>query len=136
MCYTSGPMKVIPARYAPQLFAILRIMTGLMFMMHGTAKLFAWPNGRGPVDLASRAGIAGIIETVGGAFLVVGFLTSVTAFICSGLMAFAYFLSHASGGFFPLVNKGELAVVYCFLFLFMSAYGPGAWSVDGRKGKR
>jgi putative oxidoreductase len=136
MCYISVPMKVIPARYAAQLFAILRIMAGLMFMMHGTAKLFAWPNGRGPVDLASRAGIAGLIETIGGEFIVIGLFTSVAAFLCSGLMAFAYFLSHASGGFFPLVNKGELAVVYCFLFLFMSAYGPGAWSVDGMRGRR
>lgn len=135
MCYTSGPMKVIPARYAPQLFAILRIMTGLMFMMHGTAKLFGWPGGRAPVDVGSRAGIAGLIETVGGVLLVIGLLTSVVAFICSGLMAFAYFLSHAPGGFLPLVNKGELAVVYCFLFLFMSAYGPGAWSVDGGRRK-
>ena len=129
-------MKVIPARFAPYLFAILRIMTGVMFMMHGTAKLFGWPTNRPPVDLASRAGIAGLIETIGGAMLVIGLLTSAVAFICSGLMAFAYFLSHAPDAFLPLVNRGELAVVYCFLFLYMSAYGAGAWSVDGMKRSR
>ena len=129
-------MKVIPARYAPYLFAILRIMAGLMFLMHGTAKLFSWPNGRGPVDLASRAGIAGLIEVICGILVVIGLFTSVAAFLCSGLMAFAYFLGHASNGFWPIVNKGELAAVYCFLFLFMAAYGPGAWSMDGRVRRR
>lgn len=122
-------------RYAGTLYALLRIIAGWMFMLHGTAKIFGWPGDRAPVELMTRAGVAGVIELVCGAMIVIGFLTSWAAFLSSGLMAFAYFIGHASGGFFPTVNKGELAVLYCFLWLYVAARGSGPLSVDAALAK-
>ena len=116
--------------YSPQLYAILRIVAGLMFMMHGTQKLFGWPGDGDTVELASLMGVAGIIEFVGGLMIVFGFLTSWAAFIASGEMAVAFFMSHFPQHWNPLVNQGELAVLYCFLFLYMASRGSGVWSVD------
>ncbi len=130
-------MERFLGRYDGFLYALLRVIAGWMFMMHGTSKVFGWPGVRPPVDLASVPGVAGIIELVGGAMIMIGLLTSIAAFISSGLMAFAYFMAHAPDGFFPTVNKGELAVLYCFLWLYMAARGSGQFSVDAvRHGSR
>ncbi|WP_276497145.1 DoxX family protein [Pontibacter litorisediminis] len=116
--------------YSPHLYALLRIVAGLLFAMHGTQKLFGWPGGGDTVELASQMGIAGIIELVGGLLIAFGFLTSWAAFIASGEMAAAYFIAHAPQAAWPIENQGEMAVVYCFLFLYMAARGAGIWSVD------
>ncbi|MBC5773033.1 DoxX family protein [Pontibacter sp. KCTC 32443] len=117
-------------RYSPHLYAILRIVAGLMFAMHGSQKLFGWPGDGNTVELASLYGLAGIIELVGGLMIAFGFLTDWAAFICSGEMAVAFFMAHFPQGPIPLLNQGELAVLYCFLFLYMAARGSGIWSVD------
>lgn len=134
-------MKTLPTRWAPALYAILRIMTGAMFALHGTAKLFGWPPGGRPPGptppLMSMFGIGGILELVCGTLIAIGLLTSLAAFIASGEMAVAYFVGHVmghGGELNPLVNKGELAVLYCFLFLYVAARGSGIWSVDGAAG--
>jgi putative oxidoreductase len=119
--------------WAPRVRAILRIVTGIMFMMHGTQKMFGWPipphGGQSP-PITSIYGVAGIIEIVCGALIAIGLLTRFAAFLASGEMAVAYFMAHAKSSFWPLENQGELAVVYCFLFLYFVFSGAGAWSVD------
>ena len=122
-------------RYDGYLYAVLRIVAGWMFWLHGTAKIFGWPGDRAPVELMTRSGVAGILEVVCGALIMIGLATPWAAFIASGLMAFAYFLAHASGGFFPTLNKGELAVLYCFLWLYVAARGSGPLSIDALRGK-
>ena len=118
-------------RFSEIAYALLRVIAGLMFAMHGTQKLFNFPaGGQGPVQIASLPGVAGIIEVVGGLLIAVGFLTSFAAFICSGEMAVAYFMVHAPNGFWPVVNQGELAALYCFVFLYMATRGGGLYSVD------
>jgi len=123
-------MEKYLGRYTPQLFAILRIVAGLMFAMHGTQKLFGWPGGKGPVDMPIMK-LAGGIELVGGILIAIGFLAGWAAFLASGQMAVAYFKVHAPDGVWPILNHGELAVLYCFLFLYIAAHGAGTWSVDG-----
>lgn len=122
--------------WAPRLLSILRIMTGLLLLQHGTAKLFKVPviPTFANLSLTSLPGIAGILELVGGVLIILGLFTRPTAFILSGMTAFAYFIAHAPRGFYPILNGGELAVLYCFVFLYLAAAGPGPWSVDaGRK---
>jgi len=118
-------------------YAAMRIVIGLLFLFHGLQKVFGM-YGREAVPLISRAGAAGIIELVGGVLVMIGLFTSPVAFICSGEMAFAYFLAHAPSGFWPIVNRGELAALYCFVFLYISARGAGPASLDrivrGKKG--
>jgi len=120
--------------WSPQLLSILRIIAAFLFIQAGTAKLFAFPAavmpGGGTAPLASLPGVAGLLETVGGALLLVGLFTRPVAFILSGLMAFAYFIGHAGNGFWPVLNGGAPAVFYCFLWLFFSAVGAGPWSLD------
>ncbi len=125
-------MEIKTGHFAPRAFAVLRIIAGLLFATHGWQKLFGLPGGPAAVELASLAGAAGIIELLTGVLIAVGFLADYAAFLASGTMAFAYFMVHAPLGFLPVVNKGELAVLYCFLFLFIAAHGSGAWSVDAR----
>ena len=109
----------------------MRIVIGLLFACHGSQKLLGWPPGGPPGALPPLMVVAGIIELVGGLLIAIGFLTGWAAFIASGEMAVAYFTAHAPrGGPIPLVNKGELAVVYCFIFLFIAAHGAGIWSID------
>ena len=122
-------------RYTPPLFAILRIVAGLMFAMHGTQKLFGWPGNKGPLDMPIMK-FAGGIELVTGVLIAIGFLAGWAAFFASGEMAIAYFQQHQPGGLWPIVNQGELAVLYCFLFLYIAAHGAGTWSVDGARRKR
>ncbi len=117
--------------YTAQLLSILRIMSGLLFLQHGTTKYLNFPGS--PMNNASPAtmgGAAGLFELVGGILLVIGLFTRPVAFILSGTMAVAYFYAHFPKGFFPLLNGGELAALYCFVFLFVAAAGGGAWSVD------
>lgn len=117
--------------------ALLRVVSGYLFLLHGSAKLLGLPKVEMFADLPvmSLPGIAGIIELVGGVLLALGLFTRPAAFIMSGTMAFAYFIGHAGQGnvWFPLLNGGEAAVLYCFTFLFITAAGPGAWSIDGAR---
>ena len=127
--------------WEPQLRSMLRIIVGLMFSFHGWQLWFAafggFPGFNGkPVPLDTMLGAAGPIETIGGALILLGLFTRPTAFILSGQMAVAYFLMHFPGGANPILNMGELAVLYCFTFLWLSAAGPGPWSVDAQMGKR
>lgn len=117
---------------APQVRSLLRIVTGLMFMQHGTQKIFGFPaEARGPFEIASQMGIGGVLELVGGALIVVGLFTRPVAFLMSGMMAVAYFQFHAPSSPYPLVNQGELAALYCWVFLYLAFAGAGPWSLDG-----
>jgi len=122
-------MKSFIGRFSPQLYAVLRIVAGLLFALHGTQKLFGWPGGGDPVPMGIFK-VGGIIELVTGLLIAIGLLTPIAAFLASGEMAVAYFWKHAPNGFWPVLNQGELAVIYCFLFLYMAAHGSGIWSVD------
>jgi putative oxidoreductase len=122
--------------YTPQLLSVLRIMSGLLVLQHGTAKFLNFPvlqamNNASPMTMS---GAAGVIELVFGVLLVIGLFTRLSAFILSGMCAVAYFYAHAPGGFFPLVNRGELAALYSFVFLYLAAAGGGPWSVDRVRG--
>ena len=118
----------------PYLLSILRIVTAFLFMQYGASKLFAFPGPMTPdgttVEVASLMGVAAMLELVGGGLLLVGLLTRPIAFVLSGEMAVAYFMAHAPNGFWPLVNQGVPAVLFCFLWLFVSAAGPGPLSLD------
>jgi putative oxidoreductase len=137
---TDNTLLVRWRSWAPQLLSVLRIVSAALFFTVGSAKLFAFPAavmpGGGTAPVMSLAGVAGVLEVVGGTLLLVGLFTRPVAFILSGEMAFAYFLGHAHNGFWPLLNGGTDAVFYCFLFLYLSAAGAGPWSVDAlRRGK-
>ena len=122
--------------YSAQLLSVLRIMTGLLFLQHGTTKLLSFPVSKfSSVPAFSIGGVAGMLELVGGAMIVFGLFTRPVAFVLSGLMAVAYFYAHAARGFFPLLNGGELAILYCFVFLYLSSRGGGAWSLDQLRSK-
>jgi len=110
--------------------ALLRVVTGLMFWQHGAQKLFGLLGGQQVPDLTSLAGLAGVLEFVGGILIVIGLFTRPVAFVLSGEMAFAYFMAHAPQGLWPVENRGEPAVLFCFLFLFFAAHGAGRYSVD------
>jgi putative oxidoreductase len=110
---------------------LLRIVTGLLFFQHGAQKLFGVLGREAPVEFFTLMGLAGILETVGGALLVLGLFTRPVAFILSGQMAWAYFSSHAPNGFWPIVNRGELSALYSFVFLYLAARGGGAFGIDG-----
>jgi putative oxidoreductase len=120
--------------WAPYFLSILRIMAALLFIEPGSAKLFAFPvaimPGGGTAAIGSLPGIAGILEVFGGLCLLLGLFTRPVAFVLSGEMAVAYFKGHAPHGFWPIVNHGELAIIFCFLWLYFSAAGPGPWSLD------
>ena len=127
-------MDLAAARVAatPYALALLRIMTGLLFLEHGSAKLIGFPAmpGGGHQSHAMLM-FTGSMELAGGALIVVGLLTGVIAFILSGYMAIAYFMAHAPQGFFPILNHGEPAIFFSFVFLYIAAAGPGAWAIDG-----
>ena len=129
--WASGP-------WARRMLSVLRIVAGLLFMQHGTQKLFVFPSERAgePVALASLMGVAGILETFGGLLLVLGLFTRPVAFILSGEMAFAYFLRHAPRDFWPILNRGELPALFSFLFLYFAIVGGGAWSLDALLARR
>jgi putative oxidoreductase len=122
------------SRYTDVIYALFRIIFGLLFASHGADKLFGLLGGErmtAPLMIA-----AGWIELVTGLLIALGFFTAYAAFLASGTMAVAYFMVHAPGGFWPVVNKGETAVLYCFAFLYMAARGSGRWSIDGMRTRR
>ena len=127
------------SRWTPQLLSVLRIVSAYLFLLHGTAKLLGMPQVAmfANLQIMSLSGIAGILELVGGVLLLLGVFTRPVAFVLSGEMAFAYFIGHASRGnpLFPLMNQGEAAVLFCFIFLYLSAAGPGPWSVDAARNR-
>lgn len=116
------------ASWSPRMLSALRIMTGFLFLEHGTQKFFAFP-GPGP-GLTTLLIIQGLLELVGGILIVIGLFTRPVAFILAGDMAVAYFYAHAPKGFFPSLNGGKLAILYCFVFLYLFVAGGGVWSVD------
>jgi len=130
---------LLPARFAPQLLSVLRIVTAFLFVQHGTAKYLGIPHVAmfDSLKVTSLSGVAGILELIGGTLLLIGLFTRPTAFVLSGLMAFAYFLAHASRGMVlsPIGNGGEPAVLFCFIFLYLSAAGGGPWSVDAARSR-
>jgi putative oxidoreductase len=118
--------------YRPHFLSILRIMTALLFLAHGTSKLLGWPDTGFMPPLVSLAGLAGVLELVGGILLVIGYLTRPVAFILAGEMAVAYFMAHAPQSFFPILNGGEAAILFCFVFIYLVFAGAGDWSLDHR----
>ena len=125
-------MDQMLAKYQPSALSLLRSFAGLLFLQYGVAKLFKWP----PVPMFEKVewlslyGAAGTIELIGGILLVLGLFTRPVAFIASGEMAFAYFMSHAPHGFFPILNHGDLAILFCFVFLYLACAGGGPYSLD------
>ena len=124
---------------APHFHALLRIMCGLLFIPIGTMKLFGWPMampGGATAPFLSQIWIGGVLELVGGVLLVIGLCTRPVAFVLSGEMAVAYFQFHAPQGFWPMMNQGQPAILFCFIYLYLSAAGAGPWSIDQLRGKR
>jgi putative oxidoreductase len=124
---------------APYVLSILRIAAAFLFLQFGTAKWFAFPGsivpGGGTIPLASLVGFGAILEVVGGALLLLGLFTRPAAFVLSGEMAVAYFNSHAPQGFWPVLNQGTLAVLFSFVWLYLSAAGAGPWSIDALRAR-
>lgn len=118
------------SRFADHVYCIARFIIGLMFACHGGQKLLGFPPAAHPGPLDTMGTIGGSIELVGGFLIAFGLFTRIAALIASGEMAVAYFMIHSKMHFFPIINKGELAVVYCWFFLFVLFYGPGRWSID------
>jgi putative oxidoreductase len=124
-------MNTALATWTPRLLSVLRIAAAFLFVEHGTQKWLAFPVPRASETILwSLSGVAGVLELFGGLLLLLGLFTRPVAFLLSGLMAFAYFIAHAPRGFWPIVNGGELAALYCFVFLYLAAAGGGSWSVD------
>ncbi|MBP7242174.1 DoxX family protein [Amaricoccus sp.] len=121
--------------WAPRMLSILRIMAALLFMAHGTQKLLGFPASDFSPAMFSLPWIAGVLELFGGAALVVGFMTRPVAFVLSGQMAVAYFMAHAPQSFFPALNGGDAAILFCFVFLYLAVAGPGPWSVDAARAR-
>jgi len=124
--------SVLTGPYALSFLSILRVFTGLNLLQHGTAKILGFPEAPmfANVQITSLTGVGGLIELVGGILFTIGLFTRPVAFILSGFTAVAYFLAHAGKSFFPILNGGELAAVYCFVFLYFAFAGAGPWSVD------
>ena len=133
-------MERFLGRYSAEIYALMRVMVGLLFACHGAQKLLGVLGGvdkaGGTVPLGSLIGFAGVIELFGGALIALGLFAGTVAFISSGEMAVAYFRAHFPQGFWPLLNGGELAVLYAFVFLYIASRGSGAWSVDAMRTRR
>ena len=123
-------MERLLGPFSPYLYAVMRIVVGLLFACHGAQKLFGMFGQDERVELVSQMGLAGIIEFFGGALIMLGLFTPWASFVASGEMAFAYFLNHFPDGYSPVENSGERAVFYCFVFLYFAARGSGPWSLD------
>lgn len=123
----------IPASWSPRLHALLRIVVGLCFIQHGVSKYFGVPPF--PMPLNPLLYVAGALELIGGAAIILGLFVRPVAFVLSGFMAVAYFMAHAPKSFFPAVNQGEAAILYCFVFLFFAAAGAGPWSLDASRSR-
>ena len=117
-------------------YAALRIVTGLLFLFHGAQKLLGWPAEPTAGMPPYVTYVGGPIELIGGALVMMGLMTRWAAFICSGQMAFAYWMVHSSASVYPLLNRGELAIMFCFAFLYIASQGPGIWSLDATRGSR
>jgi putative oxidoreductase len=132
----TAPAPTVTEAWAPRLRSVFRIVLALLFLAHGLVKLFGFPVGATPgqVPLFSLFGLAAILELVGGTAVLVGLFTRPVAFLLSGQMAVAYFMIHAPQGFYPVLNGGELAIIYCFAFLYLAAAGAGPWSLDAKRG--
>lgn len=128
-------MQTVLGRYRPYIYALLRIATGLLFLLHGLPKLVGGWGRAAPAEFMTQFWWAGVIEVFGGALIMIGLFTSPVAFLASGEMAVAYFQAHAPRGIWPLLNGGELAALYCFVFLYFAASGSGEWSVDALRRK-
>jgi putative oxidoreductase len=128
-------VEKVLAGYAPQIYALLRVVVALLFLCHGLQKIFGLFGGvnGAAVPLGSLMGAAGIIEIIGGVLIALGLFTGITAFILSGEMAAAYFMGHSPNSFWPIENQGEVAVLYCFIFLYMATQGAGIWSLDAAR---
>ena len=126
-----------PSPLGPILLSVLRIVAALLFLEHGAQKLLGFPPGmQMPMPAAlTQLWFAGLIELVGGVLLLLGLFTRPVAFLCAGEMAVAYFMGHATHGFFPAINMGDAAILFCFVFLYLSAAGPGPWSVDAMRSR-
>ncbi|MEJ8851625.1 DoxX family protein [Variovorax rhizosphaerae] len=128
-----------PERFAPSVLSVLRIVSAFLLIQHGSAKLLGIPHVANfdNLQLVSLLGVAGVLELVGGVLLLLGLFTRPTAFVLSGLLAFAYFIGHATKGFVltPFLNQGEAAVLFSFVFLYIAAAGAGPWSVDARRAR-
>ena len=126
------------AKYQPAALSLLRLMAGLLFLQYGFAQLLHWPTVPmfAKVELFSLYGAAGTLELIGGILLVLGLFTRPVAFIASGEMACAYFMSHAPQGFFPILNRGDLAILFCFVFLYLATAGSGPYSLDAMVRKK
>ena len=124
--------------WAPRVLSLLRIVTALLFMEHGLMKLFQFPAPQpgAPDPLPMMLMAAALIEVVGGGLIALGLFTRIAAFVCSGQMAAAYFMAHAPQGFWPALNGGEAAILFCFIFLYLVFAGPGIWSLDALVRKR
>jgi len=116
--------------WSPHALSLLRVASGAAFLAHGTMKWLNFPPSTMEVTFTSLSGIAGLIELVGGTLLVLGLFTRPAAFLCSGTMAAAYFIAHAPQSFFPVLNRGDAALLYCFVFFYLVFAGPGPWSLD------
>lgn len=124
-------MEGFLGRFEPYIYAILRIVVGFLFLLHGTQKLFGFPpSGKPGGSLNAMMTAAGVIELVAGLLILIGLFASIAAFIASGMMAVAYFMVHQPQGALPIQNNGETAVLFCFIFLYIAARGSGIWSVD------
>ncbi len=127
---------ILPTSWQGYTHAALRIMTGLLFLEHGTTKLFKFPLTeyfKDGVPIASFMGFVGLLELIGGILIIIGLFTRTTAFVLSGMMAVAYFMAHAGQGFFPIVNGGELAIMFSFVFLWLATAGAGPFSIDATR---
>ncbi|TWG93373.1 putative oxidoreductase [Mesorhizobium sp. J18] len=120
--------------WAPQWLSVMRIMSALLFLEHGTQKLFNFPAAAEAMALSPLMWVQALIELIGGVLLALGLFTRPVAFILSGNMAVAYFMAHAPQNFFPILNGGDAAILYCFVFLYFFFAGPGPWSVDAARG--
>lgn len=130
-------LERIEAEWAPRMLSVLRIVAALIFLEHGTQKLLGFPGGeRAFAEIFSLSWVAGLIEIVTGALLVVGYWTRMAAFVASGEMAVAYWMAHAPQSVFPVNNGGDAAILYCFVFLYIVFAGPGPWSLDARRAPR
>lgn len=129
-------MKPFMSFFNSQGYALMRIVAGFLFLWHGSQKLFDFPGGMPPGVPAFITYIAGPIELIGGILVMIGLYTRWAAFLASGLMAFAYWIGHGTKALLPLLNNGELAALYCFVFLFISTQGGGIWSIDALMSRR
>ena len=132
---TTSRVPSAVSSFSPQVRSIVRVVAALLFLEHGLSRLFGWPSALPTPPTFTLYWFAGAIELAGGLLLALGLFTRPAALIMSGEMAAAYFISHAPHSFFPILNRGDAAILYCFIFLYFAFAGPGPWSLDARRGR-